>query len=151
MARAALLTGMRWMRAKRAKTYLLHDSGLALGEGDVPTRLVLDELDLNLPALAAGLVVVVVIIVGSRAWTLGAAVLGGSKGAIAVVVERRRRVLVVVGDFGGHGRGCAGWWLRVFGGRGPKLLPAGVCGEVPVKLAVGRTRRMLQAVWENLG
>lgn len=39
-------------------TDLLHDAGLSLGEGDVTTRLVLDELDLDLSSLAAGLVLV---------------------------------------------------------------------------------------------
>lgn len=90
------------MRAQRAPTYLLHDTSLALGEGDVPTRLVLDELDLNLSSLAAGLVIIVVVVVGSGARTLDAAVLH-AHGAIAVVVDRRRRVLVVLGDFAGHG------------------------------------------------
>lgn len=66
------------------------------------TRLVLDELDLNLSSLAAGLVVVVVVIVGSGARTLDAAVLH-AHGAIAVVVDGRRRVLVVLGNFAGHG------------------------------------------------
>lgn len=62
------------MVGKTRTTYLLHDAGLALGEGDVPARLVLDELDLNLPALAARLVVIVVVVVGSRSRTLGAAI-----------------------------------------------------------------------------
>lgn len=92
--------GLQRDARRDCKTYLLHDSGLALGKGDVPTRLVLDELDLNLPALAAGLVVVVVVVVGSRARTLGAAVaVADAQGAIAVVVDRGRRVLVVLGDF----------------------------------------------------
>jgi hypothetical protein len=77
-------------------TYLLR-------EGDVSARLVLDELDFDLPALAAGLVVVVIVVVGGRALTLGAAVcIALDEGAIvagAVVVDGRRRVLVVVGDF----------------------------------------------------
>jgi len=101
---------------KTASTYLLHDAGLALGKGDVPARLVLDELDLNLPALAAGLVVVVVIVVCCRARAFGAAVcIANVEGAVAVVVQRRRRILVVLGDLGGHGV----WRCRlavVFGG-----------------------------------
>jgi hypothetical protein len=89
--------------AAEAATYLLHDAGLALGKSNVSTRLVLDELDLNLSALASGLVIVVVVVVGSRAWALGAAVrVADVEGAIAIVVQRRRRVLVVVGDFRGH-------------------------------------------------
>lgn len=66
------------------------------------TRLVLDELDLNLSSLAAGLVVVIVVVVGRGARTLDAAVLH-AEGAIAVVVDVGRRVLVVLGDFAGHG------------------------------------------------
>lgn len=95
-------------RAARARTtvttYLLHDTRLALGEGNVAARLVLDELDLNLPALAAGLVIVVVVVVGRRALAFGApGRVADAEGAIAVVVQRRRRVLVVVGNLRGHG------------------------------------------------
>lgn len=57
----------------RDATDLLHDTRLALGEGDVATRLVLDELDLDLPALTAGLLFIVV--VGVVGTTLGAAIL----------------------------------------------------------------------------
>lgn len=60
-------------------THLLHNTGLALREGDVPTRLVLDELDLDLASLTSGLVIVVIIVVGSGgggALTLDAACLG---------------------------------------------------------------------------
>ena len=74
------------------RTHLLHDAGLPLGEGDVTTRLVLDELDLNLATLAAGLVVVIVVVVGGGAGALAldAAVLGPA--IVEVVV-----FLVVVG------------------------------------------------------
>jgi hypothetical protein len=87
---------------KTIETYLLHDTSLALREGDVPTRLILDELDLDLSTLAARLVIVVVLVVGSCTRTLDAAVLH-AHGAIAVVVDGGRRVLVVLGDFAGHG------------------------------------------------
>jgi hypothetical protein len=40
-------------RRQRAWAHLLHNTGLALGKGDVATRLVGDELDLNLATLAA--------------------------------------------------------------------------------------------------
>jgi hypothetical protein len=90
-------------RTKTATSYLFHDAGFALGESNVSTRLVLDELDLNLSTLAAGLVIIVVVVVGCRARALGAAVrVANVEGAIAIVVQRRRRVLVVVGDFRGH-------------------------------------------------
>jgi hypothetical protein len=94
--------GVHCTARKALQTYLLHDAGFALGEGDVPTRLVLDELDLDLSSLAAGLVIVVVVVVGRSARALDATVLH-AHGAIAVVVDRRRRVLVVLGDFAGHG------------------------------------------------
>jgi hypothetical protein len=94
--------GKKKRKKKTAVTYLLHDTGFALGKGNVSTRLVLDELDLNLPSLAAGLVIVVVVVVGSGARPLHAAVLH-AHGAIAVVVQRRRRVLVVLGNLRSHG------------------------------------------------
>lgn len=45
---------------------LLHDTSLALRESNVSTRLVCDELDLDLSALASGLVIVIIIVVGGR-------------------------------------------------------------------------------------
>ena len=102
--------------------YLFHDSSLALGEGDVATRLVCDELDLNLAALAAGLVVVVVLVVGSGAWALCAAVgIADIELAVAgaVVVDRGRRVLVVVGDFRGHVGGIRSWSRECLADRQP--------------------------------
>ena len=83
-------------------TDLLHDAGFTLRERNVATRLVGDELDLNLSALAAGLVIVIVVVVGgSRALTLDAATLDGIAIPNGMVVERRRRALVVlVGDVG---------------------------------------------------
>lgn len=58
--------------------YLLHDASFPLGEGDVSTRLVLNELDVNLATLSAGFVVVVVVIIGGGADTgsLDATVVG---------------------------------------------------------------------------
>lgn len=86
-----------------APTNLLHDTGFPLREGDVPTRLVADKLNLNLAALATALVVVViVIIVGSAlALALDAATLGGSAAIAVGVVEVAGRLLVVlIGDVG---------------------------------------------------
>lgn len=69
----------------RLETYLLHDAGLPLRKGNVPARLVLDELDLNLSPLAAGLVVILVIVVGGRTRPFRASIgIAGDKGAIAV-------------------------------------------------------------------
>jgi hypothetical protein len=88
-------------------TYLLHDAGLPLAECDMSTRLVLDELDLNLSSFTAGLVIVVVVIVcGRRTRTLGATAFTKSTVAVADrVVVTRRVSWVVIGDFGGHGEG----------------------------------------------
>lgn len=104
------------------------------------TRLVLDEFDLNLAALAARLVIVVVVVVGGGARTLGAAVVDAQR-AIGVVVDRRRRVLVVLGDFRGHGRRGSGRRGRAsLVVRQPKLY-AGACGEkVPRALVRWATR-----------
>lgn len=66
------------------------------------TRLVLDELDLDLPALTARLVIVVVVVVLGGTRALGAAVrIGLEECAVVgkVVIDVGRRVLVVVGDF----------------------------------------------------
>ena len=51
------------MRAQRAPTYLLHDTSLALGESDVPSGFVLDELDVDLSAFATLAIIVVIIVV----------------------------------------------------------------------------------------
>lgn len=91
-------------------TDLLHDTGLSLGESDVATRLVADELDLNLAALAAALLVIIIVVVGGRsALSLDAATL--SCGSIAIagvgVVDLSGRGLVVLGDVGhDDGLGC---------------------------------------------
>lgn len=129
------------------KTYLLHDTSFALGKGNMPTRLVLDELDFNLSSLAAGLIVVVVIVVGSSARTLDAAVLHAER-AISVVVDGGRRVLVVLGDFAGHGgcrgRQCVGGYRQCLADEGPKL-DAAECGELAgVLVWFGRACKMLQ-------
>jgi hypothetical protein len=69
----------------RLETYLLHDAGLPLGKGNVPARLVLNELDLNLSPLAAGLVVILVIVVGGRTRPFCASIgIAGDEGAIAI-------------------------------------------------------------------
>lgn len=85
-------------------TYLLHDASLPLGEGDVPTRLVLDELDLNLSSLTATLLVIIVIIVGGGR---GSRSFGAPRLAIACRVLARRALIQLrrIGDVG-HGDGC---------------------------------------------
>lgn len=50
-------------------TDLLHNTGLALREGDMATRLIRDELDLNLSSLATRLIIIIVVVVGGR-WSL---------------------------------------------------------------------------------
>ena len=46
-----------------ALTNLLHDPSFPLGEGNVTTRLVLDEFDLDLSSLTASLLVIVIIVI----------------------------------------------------------------------------------------
>lgn len=80
-------------------TDLLHDTGLALGECDVATRFIGDELDLNLSSLTSGLVIIIVIVVGGG-WALAfdaATVVAISD---TVIVEGRRRTFVGIGDVG---------------------------------------------------
>ena len=87
------------MRATGAPTYLLHDAGFALGEGDVSTRLVLDELDLNLAPFAPGLVVIIVVVVGGAGTrTLDASALQSAIAVIQIVWSSGRVGLVVGGD-----------------------------------------------------
>lgn len=93
--------------ARVADTYLLHDSSLSLGEGDVPSRFVLDKLDVNLSPLATGLVVVVVVVVGSGT---DARTLDASSIAIAIAGERvvGARALVGIGVLDvGHRTRCS--------------------------------------------
>ena len=99
-------------------TDLLHDAGLALGEGDVSTRLVLDELDLNLASLATRLVVVIVVVV-SRAGTrtLDASALEGAIAVLEVVGSGGRVGLVIGGDVG-H---CCGLVAAAAGNCGERL------------------------------
>ncbi len=51
-------------RMRSIGAHLLHDTGLPLGKGYMATRFVGDELDLNLAALAPGLIIVIVVVVG---------------------------------------------------------------------------------------
>jgi len=85
--RGAVQMGMRCAANQVAVTYLLHDAGLALGEGNVPTRLVLDELDLDLSTLAARLIVVIVVVVLCSALALSTAAAIAEADAVAVVVQ----------------------------------------------------------------
>lgn len=65
---------------------LLHDTSLALREGDVTTRLILNELDLDLATLTARLVIIIVLVVGAHTVALGApAVITGK-----VIMTRRQ-------------------------------------------------------------
>ena len=73
--------------------HLLHDACLALGEGDVPTRFVLDEFNVDLPSFTTRLVVVIIVIVGggADARSFDATVLPT---LCAVAVTGRNRVVV---------------------------------------------------------
>jgi small neutral amino acid transporter SnatA (MarC family) len=105
-------------------SYLLHDAGFALRKGDVTTRLILNELDLNLPALAARLVVVVVIVVSSSA---GARTLDASALAVAIL-----EVVVLVVSVGGI--------LRDNLGRHGAGALEDECGSLLVVLGLNRLR-----------
>lgn len=111
--------------APLGRTNLFHDTGLALGESDVSARFVADELDLNLAAFTAALLIVVIIVVGS-AWTgaFDAASLAGDRIAIA---DRMRIVklcwgglVVLICDVGHFGsryhemRKGTNWWRCSF-------------------------------------
>lgn len=119
-------------------THLLHDAGLALREGDVTTRLVLDELDFDLPPLATGLVVVVVLllhlVVGARSLDTAAGIASSVAIARDLVVVAGRRVLVVLGDLGGHDvweRGRKRYCvvnLTLWGRKGWGAVPVGALG-----------------------
>lgn len=85
-------------------THLLHDTSLPLGKGDVATRFVLDELDLNLATLTAALFIIIVVVVGSTdARALGAARLGTVASAGDEIVVGGRRVLLSDGGDISHG------------------------------------------------
>ena len=106
------------------EAHLLHDTSFSLGEGNVPSRFILDEFDLNLPPLATWLVVVVIVIVGGSG--RGALTLDASVLAIAqVVLVGRRASRVLIGNFRCHddvlseyvgssseGLDGLGWWIR---------------------------------------
>ena len=83
----------RGTRTVLGRTYLLHDTGLPLGKGNVATRLVLNELDLDLAALTAGLVIIVVVVLGAHAAALGAAGVSAVTGLLEVIVGRRKLLL----------------------------------------------------------
>jgi len=111
-------------RDVNGSTHLLHDSSFTLGESNVPSRFVLNELDLDLPSLATWLVVVVIVVVGGS--SRGALTLDASVFAIAqVILVGRRARRVLIGNFRGHddvlsayvgssseGLDELGWWIR---------------------------------------
>ena len=96
-------------RRRGLHAYLLHDAGFALGESNVATRLILDELYFDLSAFTARLVVIVVVVVDVlvRTGALDATVrIAGSERAVASasagIVVPGRGIGIVVGDFGRH-------------------------------------------------
>lgn len=89
--------------AKKKSSYLLHNTSFALGKRNVSTRLIGDELDLNLSSLAAALLVVVVIVIVGWALAFGAATLAWSAIAGVVVKLSRRGLVVLVCDVGHFG------------------------------------------------
>lgn len=87
-------------RSTTASTYLLHDTSLALGEGDVTTRLILDKLDLDLAALTTRLVIVVVVVLSAHAAALGTAGVSAVAGLLQVIVVWRELLLTDRGHIG---------------------------------------------------
>lgn len=84
-------------RGPRDATHLLHDAGLPLGESNVPTRLILDKLDLDLAALTTGLVIIIIFIIGAHAVALGATGVGAVAGKVIVTrgklfIKNRRHI-----------------------------------------------------------
>ena len=75
-----------------SETDLLHDTSLSLGEGDVTTRLVLDELDLDLSALTATFLIIVIVIVSTSHGSSGALSASGISTVASQVITRRRMV-----------------------------------------------------------
>ena len=73
-----------------ASTHLLHDPRLSLRKSNVPTRFILDELDVDFPPFSAWLVVVVVVIVccSGDARPLDASI-------VAVAIARRAQAIVL--------------------------------------------------------
>ena len=119
--------------------HLFHYTGFPLRESNVTTRLVLNELDVNLSSLAPRLVIVVVIVVsGSRnAWTLDAS-------SIAVAVASQRVVsagtVLSIGILDvGHSLICSDGvlsaWLRVSMAELGMMLILG-CGDYCVWLEI---------------
>lgn len=74
------------------------------------TRLILDELDLNLSALATGLVLIIIVVVGAHARAFGTAVVSGAVtgGLLQLVLSGRRVLLTNSGDVGHDGIGIGG-------------------------------------------
>lgn len=100
---------------------LLHDTSLPLGEGNMATRLVLNELDLNLAALTAGLVIIIVVVLGTHAAALGTTGVSAVTGLLEVIVGGRKLLLTNSSHVGHNG----GWKILAAGkepklGRGPK-------------------------------
>lgn len=71
------------------------------------TGLVLDEFNLDLSALATGLVLIVLVVLGGHAIALGDVVVGGavasSRGLLEILVGGRRGILLTDGRDIGHG------------------------------------------------
>lgn len=89
------------MERNKQKTHLLHDTRLPLGEGDVATRLILNELDFNLSPLTTLLLIILLIITHA---TLRSAVVGSTvtTSGLLQLILGRRWVLLTDGSDVGH-------------------------------------------------
>lgn len=86
--------------------YLLHDTRLALRERDVATRLVGDELDLDLATLPAALVVVVIVAAGGGARAFYAPISIAGRAVSGMIIEVCWGGLIVLIGNVGHFVSC---------------------------------------------
>jgi hypothetical protein len=77
----------------------------------VATRLILNELDLNLAALTARLVIIIVVVLGTHAAALGTAGVSAVTGLLEVIVGGRKLLLTNSSHVGHDG----GW--KILAGR----------------------------------
>ena len=81
---------------KVCATDLLHNTSLALGEGYVTARFILDKFDINLATLLATLLIIIIVVVGIRALALSRSSRVDAETIVVIVVVRRRYGRIVI-------------------------------------------------------